>query len=95
MRFVQLMPDHLTDARTYNMLVTVCIAAKDLPQALHAGMMMRNTGRSLDTYLYTNLITGKPMPLLMLLMLDRFYSSAHHCTNWQPTESNVVMFLFI
>ncbi len=59
MRFVQLLPSHMTDARTYNMLVSVCIAARDLPMALQAGMMLKNTGRRLDTFLYTNLITGK------------------------------------
>ena len=58
MRFVKLLPSHMTDARTYNMLVSVCIAARDLPMALQAGMMLRNTGRRLDTFLYTSLITG-------------------------------------
>lgn len=61
MRFVQLLPSHMTDARTYNMLVSVCIAARDLPMALQAGMMLRNTGRRLDTFLYTSLITGGPV----------------------------------
>lgn len=61
MRFVQLLPVHLTDARTYNMLVSVCIAARDLPMALQAGTMLRNTGRRLDTFLYTSLITACAM----------------------------------
>lgn len=60
MRFVKLLPSHMTDARTYNMLVSVCIAARDLPMALQAGMMLRSTGRNLDTFLYTSLITGTP-----------------------------------
>ncbi|KAL0041133.1 hypothetical protein WJX77_005807 [Trebouxia sp. C0004] len=61
MRFVKLLPSHMTDARTYNMLVSVCIAARDLPMALQAGMMLRNTGRRLDTFLYTSLITACAM----------------------------------
>ena len=60
MRFVQLLPSRLTDARTYNMLVSVCIAARDLPSALKVGEMLKQTGRKLDTYLYTSLITGEP-----------------------------------
>ena len=59
MRFVQLLPSRLTDARTYNMLVSVCIAARDLPSALKAGEMLKQTGRKIDTYLYTSLITGR------------------------------------
>lgn len=59
MRFVQLLPDRLTDARTYNMLVSVCIAAKDLKSALRAGQMLKQTGRKIDTFLYTSLITGE------------------------------------
>ena len=66
MRFVQLLPSHMTDARTFNMLVSVCIAARDLPMALQAGMMLKNTGRRLDTFLYTSLITGKLAGLLLL-----------------------------
>lgn len=58
MRFVQLLPSHMTDARTYNMLVSVCIAARDLPMALKAGTMLKDSGRQLDTFLYTNLITA-------------------------------------
>ena len=58
MRFVQLLPSHLTDARTYNMLVSVCIAARDLPMALKAGTMLKEAGKQLDTFLYTNLITA-------------------------------------
>ena len=59
MRFVQLLPSRVTDTRTYTMLVSVCIAARDLPMALQAGMMLKDSGRRLDTFLYTNLITGK------------------------------------
>ncbi|KAL3134957.1 hypothetical protein ABBQ32_007917 [Trebouxia sp. C0010 RCD-2024] len=61
MRFVQLLPSHLTDARTYNMLVSVCIAARDLPMALKAGAMLKDSGKQLDTFLYTNLITACAM----------------------------------
>ena len=61
MRFVQLLPSHLTDARTYNMLVSVCIAARDLPMALTAGTMLKDSGKQLDTFLYTNLITACAM----------------------------------
>lgn len=62
MRFVQLLPNQLTDARTYNMLVSVCIAARDLPGALKAGELLKRTGRKLDTYMYTSLITGESIP---------------------------------
>lgn len=61
MRFVELLPSHLTDARTYNMLVSVCIAARDLPMALKAGAMLKDSGKQLDTFLYTNLITACAM----------------------------------
>lgn len=61
MRFVQLLPPHKTGLSTYNMLVSVCIAARDLPSALQAGVMLRNSGRHLDTFLYTNLITACAM----------------------------------
>ncbi|CAL8460572.1 g101 [Coccomyxa elongata] len=57
MRFVQVLPRKFTDARTYNMLVSVCVKAKDLTNALHAADMLRSTGRKLDTILYTNLIS--------------------------------------
>ena len=40
------------------MLISVCVKAKDLTQALHAGDMLKSTGRKLDTILYTNLIGG-------------------------------------
>jgi len=40
------------------MLVSVCVKARDLTQALHAADMLRSTGRKLDTILYTNLISG-------------------------------------
>ena len=56
----QVLPRKFTDARTYNMLVSVCVKAKDLTQALHAADMLKSTGRKLDTILYTNLISGEP-----------------------------------
>ena len=40
------------------MLISVCVKAKDLTQALHAADMLKSTGRKLDTILYTNLIGG-------------------------------------
>ena len=62
-RFVQLLrdnvPPHQADARVYNMLVSVCVAAQDVPAALAAGEMLRSTGRSWDAILYTNIITGE------------------------------------
>ena len=57
---VQVLPRQYTDASTYNMLISVCVRAKDLTQALHAADMFRSTGRKLDTILYTNLIGGQP-----------------------------------
>lgn len=55
----QVLPRQYTDARTYNMLISVCVKAKDLTEALHAADMMRSTGKRLDTILYTNLIGGQ------------------------------------
>lgn len=40
------------------MLISVCVKARDLTQALHAADMLESTGRRLDTILYTNLISG-------------------------------------
>ena len=60
MRFVQLLPRRYADARTYNMLVSVCAAARDVTAALHAADMLKSTGRKMDTIMYTNLITGGP-----------------------------------
>ncbi len=60
----QVLPRSYTDARTYNMLVSVCVKACDLTEALHAADMLKSTGRKLDTILYTNLICGAvPLPL--------------------------------
>ena len=58
MRFVQLLPRRYADARTYNMLVSVCAAARDVTAALHAADMLKSTGRKMDTIMYTNLIVG-------------------------------------
>ncbi|KAK9820618.1 hypothetical protein WJX72_012335 [[Myrmecia] bisecta] len=55
-RFVQVLPRRYVDSRTYNMLVSVCVRAKDLAAALRAGDMLKSTGSKLDTILYTNLI---------------------------------------
>ena len=61
----QILPRALTDERTYNMLVSVCVRGRDLTQALHAADMLKTSGRRLDTILYTNLIGGaRPAPLL-------------------------------
>ena len=53
-----MLPRQYMDARSYNMLVSVCVAAKDLVAAMHAADMLKSTGRKPDTILYTNLITG-------------------------------------
>ncbi len=58
LHYVQLLPARYTDARVYNMVVTACVAARDLPAALEAAEHLRASGRQLDTILYTNLITG-------------------------------------
>eukprot|EP00803_Ostreobium_quekettii_P011523 evm.model.scf_535.6 EVM.evm.TU.scf_535.6 scf_535:44271-50781(-) len=55
-RFLQVLPREFVDARTYNMLVTVCVRASNLAAALKAADMMKSTGLKLDVYLYTNLI---------------------------------------
>jgi pentatricopeptide repeat protein len=62
LRAVQILPTRLTDERTYNMLVSVCVKGRDLVQAMHAADMLRTTGRRLDTILYTNLIGGAFAP---------------------------------
>ena len=46
------------DSRTYNMVVSVCVAAGDLKGAMHAADMARAAGLKPDTVLYTNLIKG-------------------------------------
>ena len=58
LHYVQLLPAQFTDARAYNMVVTACVAACDLPAALEAAEHLRASDRKLDTILYTNLITG-------------------------------------
>ena len=58
MRFVQLLPRRYADARTYNMLVSVCAAAGDVKSALRAADMLKQTGKKIDTIMYTNLIAG-------------------------------------
>lgn len=56
LRFVQLLPRQFVDARTYNMLVSVCAKTGDVRNALRAADMLRSAGLKLDTILYTNLI---------------------------------------
>jgi len=56
MRFVQLLPRKYVDARTYNMLVSVCAEAGDVKAALRSADMLKASGLKLDTILYTNLI---------------------------------------
>jgi pentatricopeptide repeat protein len=56
MRFVQLFPRKHVDARTYNMLVSVCAEAGDVKAALRSADMLKASGLKLDTILYTNLI---------------------------------------
>lgn len=56
MRFVQLFPRKHVDARTYNMLVSVCAEAGDVKAALRSADMLKAAGLKLDTILYTNLI---------------------------------------
>ena len=55
---LQVLPRNYADARTYNMLVSVCVAARDLKGALAAADMFESTGGRLDTMMYTNLITA-------------------------------------
>lgn len=58
MRFVQMLPDSAVDARTYNLLVTVCVKARDLKSALDVKKAVVDNGHRLDRILYTNLISG-------------------------------------
>jgi pentatricopeptide repeat protein len=59
MRFVQLLPRQYVDARTYNMVLTVCAEARDLRNARHIADMCLASGLKLDTVMYTNLIKGE------------------------------------
>lgn len=43
-RFVQVLPRQYVDTRTYNMLVSVCVAASDLKAAMAAADMLVSTG---------------------------------------------------
>lgn len=56
MRFVQLLPRQFVDARTYNMLLSVCAEAGDIHNAMLVADMLRAAGHRMDTILYTNLI---------------------------------------
>lgn len=53
-RFVQVLPRQYVDARTYNMLVSVCVAASDLKAAMAAADMLVSTGmHSISSIVYT------------------------------------------
>jgi pentatricopeptide repeat protein len=60
LRFTALLPREYSLPATYNMAITVCVRAKDLPHAQQAADMMRSTGRRPDTILYTNLLHWLP-----------------------------------
>ncbi|CAG9464124.1 unnamed protein product [Pedinophyceae sp. YPF-701] len=55
--FLLLMPSELLDARTYNMALSVCVAAKDLDAASKMVRNMAAEGIKADAYTYTSLIT--------------------------------------
>lgn len=57
-RFVEILPRAYTSLATYNMLITVCIQAKDLSAAMQATELLRSNGHKPDGILYNNLITG-------------------------------------
>ena len=57
-RFIEALPRMYTSLATYNMLITVCIQAKDLPAAMQALDLLRANGYKPDSILYNNLITG-------------------------------------
>lgn len=59
-RFVETMPRAYTSIATYNMLITVCTQAKDLPAAMKALDLLKVHGYKPDSILYNNLITGTP-----------------------------------
>jgi pentatricopeptide repeat protein len=56
MRFVQLLPRQYVDARTYNMVLTVCANAGDLRSALQVADMLQAAGLKQDAIIYTNLL---------------------------------------
>lgn len=56
LRFVQLLPRQFVDARTYNMVVSVCAETGDVRNALRCADMLKVAGLRPDTILYTNLI---------------------------------------
>jgi len=57
-RFLEVLPRELTNLQTYNMVVTVCVRARDMAAAMQAADILRSTGRKPDSVLYNNLITG-------------------------------------
>lgn len=56
MRFVQLLPRQYVDARTYNMVLTVCANAGDLRSAMQVADMLQAAGLKQDAIIYTNLL---------------------------------------
>mmetsp|Transcript_2657 Transcript_2657/g.6586 ORF Transcript_2657/g.6586 Transcript_2657/m.6586 type:complete len:1003 (-) Transcript_2657:90-3098(-) len=54
--FVELLPNYVADRRTFNMLITVCAQAADLPSALKAASLLQEQGLSLDDSHYTNIM---------------------------------------
>jgi hypothetical protein len=59
-KFLEILPREFTNLQTYNMVVTVCIHARDMAAALQAADILRSTGRKPDAVLYNNLIKGHP-----------------------------------
>ena len=56
--FVEMLPNEFVDRRTYNMLTSACVRARDVDNALLAAKLMQKRGFELDLPMYTNLILG-------------------------------------
>jgi len=64
-RFLEILPHEFTNLQTYNMVVTVCIRARDMAAAMQAADILRSTGRKPDAVLYNNLIKGESLRMLL------------------------------
>ena len=62
-RFIQILPRNYATLSTYNMVLSVCVKAKDLAAARQVVDMLRSTGQKADAIIYYSLITG-PTPHL-------------------------------
>lgn len=58
-RFIQILPRKYATLATYNMVMSVCVKARDLAAARQVVDMLRSTGQKADAIIYYSLITGR------------------------------------